>query len=164
MLENKEKKERESIWSVGRETKGLYFIIFIALVLVGAGLVTYEQVHVNKADGVLDTVLAAWSGVGRLILPSVVGALIVTEVWRNGLVLAERLEEWFEKRKQRQIAKAVAEAVAETEEKTRAKAREEITALWQAWNERRVEAEKKGEAFDEPPPSVKHHRPKIIDL
>lgn len=58
------------------------------------------------------------------------------------MVLAERLEEWFENRKQRQIAKAVAEA------------RDEISALWQAWNERRVEAEKKGEAFDEPPPSV----------
>ncbi len=121
-------------------------MVFIALVLVGAGLVTYEEVHVIKADGILDTALAAWAGVGRLILPSVAGSLIVTEVWRNGLVLAERLEEWFEKRKQRQIAQAVAEA----EEKTRG----EITALWLAWNERRVEAEKKGEAFDEPPPSV----------
>lgn len=146
MLDSKGKKERESIWSVGRETKGLYFIIFIVLVLVGAGLVTYEEIHLNKADGVLDTALAAWVGVGRLILPSVAGSLIVTEVWRNGLVLAERLEEWFEKRKQRQIAQAVAEA----EEKTRG----EITALWLAWNERRVEAEKKGEAFDEPPPSA----------
>ena len=58
------------------------------------------------------------------------------------MVLAERLEEWFEKRKQKQIAKAEREA------------RAEIMALWQAWNERRVEAEKKGESFDEPPPSV----------
>ena len=158
MLESKEQKERESIWSVGRETKGLYFIVFMVLVLIGAGLVTYEEVSLNKTDGVLDTALAAWWGVGRLILPSVAGALIVTEVWRNGLVLAERLEEWFEKRKQKQIAKAVAEAVAETEEKTRAeteeKTRSEIMALWQAWNERRVEAEKKGEAFDEAPPSA----------
>ena len=66
------------------------------------------------------------------------------------MVLAERLEEWFEKRKQKQIAKAVAEAVAETEGKTRA----EIMALWQAWNERRVEAERQGVPFDEPPPSA----------
>ena len=110
MLSNKEERARESIWSVDRETKSLYFMVFIALVLIGAGLVTYEEVHVVKADGILDTVLAAWWGVGRLIPPSVAGALIVTEVWRNGMVLAERLEEWFEKRKQRQIAKAVAEA------------------------------------------------------
>ena len=153
-----EEKTRESIWSVSRETKGLYFMVFIALVLIGAGLVTYEEVHVHRADGVLDTALGAWWGVGRLILPSVAGSLIATEVWRNGMVLAERLEEWFEKRKQRQIAKAVAEAVAETEEKTRAETEErmraEITALWQAWNERRVEAEKQGRPFDEPPPSI----------
>ena len=140
-----EKQDRESIWSVSKETKGLYFMVFIALVLVGAGLVTYEEVHVVKADGILDTALAAWWGVGRLILPSVAGSLIVTEAWRNGMVLAERLEEWFEKRKQKQIARAVAEA----EEKTR----EEITTLWLEWNDRRVEAERRGEAFDEPPPS-----------
>ena len=154
MLESKEQKERESIWSVGRETKGLYFIVFMVLVLIGAGLVTYEEVSLNKTDGVLDTALAAWWGVGRLILPSVAGALIVTEVWRNGLVLAERLEEWFEKRKQKQIAEAVAAAEEKTKAETEAKTRAEIMALWQAWNERRVEAEKKGEAFDEAPPSL----------
>ncbi len=141
MLSNKEESERESIWSVERETKSLYFMVFIALVLIGAGLVTYEEVHVVKADGILDTVLAAWWGVGRLIPPSVAGALIVTEVWRNGLVLAERLEEWFEKRKQRQIAEAVAEA------------EEKLTVKWQEWNERRMEAERQGKTFDEPPPS-----------
>ncbi len=141
MLSNKEESERESIWSVERETKSLYFMVFIALVLIGAGLVTYEEVHVVKADGILDTVLAAWWGVGRLIPPLVAGALIVTEVWRNGLVLAERLEEWFEKRKQRQIAEAVAEA------------EEKLTVKWQEWNERRMEAERQGKTFDEPPPS-----------
>ena len=146
MLDKQEQKGRDSIWSVSRETKGLYFIVFITLALIGGGLVTYAEVHVNKADGILDTALAAWAGVGRLVIASVAGSLIVTEVWRNGMVLAERLEEWFDKRRERQIARAVAEA----EEKTRA----EIGSLWQAWNERRIEAETLGEPFDEPPPSL----------
>ena len=146
MLDKQEQKGRESIWSVSRETKGLYFIVFITLALIGGGLVTYAEVHVNKADGILDTALAAWAGVGRLVIASVAGSLIVTEVWRNGMVLAERLEEWFDKRREKQIARAVAEA----EEKTRA----EIGSLWQAWNERRIEAETLGEPFDEPPPSL----------
>ena len=146
MLDKQEQKGRDSIWSVSRETKGLYFIVFITLALIGGGLVTYAEVHVNKADGILDTALAAWAGVGRLVIASVAGLLIVTEVWRNGMVLAERLEEWFDKRRERQIARAVAEA----EEKTRA----EIGSLWQAWNERRIEAETLGEPFDEPPPSL----------
>ena len=131
---------------MSRETKGLYFIVFITLALIGGGLVTYAEIHVNKADGILDTALAAWAGVGRLVIASVAGSLIVTEVWRNGMVLAERLEEWFDKRREKQIARAVAEA----EEKTRA----EIGSLWQAWNERRIEAETLGEPFDEPPPSL----------
>ena len=145
-MDKQEQKSRESIWSVSRETKGLYFILFITLALIGGGLVTYAEVHVNKADGILDTALAAWAGVRRLVIASVAGSLIVTEVWRNGMVLAERLEEWFDKRRERQIARAVAEA----EEKTRA----EIGSLWQAWNERRIEAETLGEPFDEPPPSL----------
>ena len=66
------------------------------------------------------------------------------------MLLAERLDEWFENRKQKQIAKAVAEAREEAE----AKMREEVTALWQAWNERRLEAERLGQPFDEPPPSI----------
>ena len=150
MLEHQDQRARESIWSVSRETKGLYFIVFMALVLIAVGLVTYEQVHLNKTDGILDTALAVWAGVGRLIIASVAGSLIVTEVWRNGLVLAERLEEWFEKRKQRQIAKAVAEAREEAESKARA----EIGAMWLAWNERRLDAERLGQSFDEPPPSI----------
>ena len=79
-MDKQEQKSRESIWSVSRETKGLYFIVFIALALIGAGLVTYAEVHVNKADGILDTALAAWAGVGRLVIASVAGSLIVTEV------------------------------------------------------------------------------------
>ena len=66
------------------------------------------------------------------------------------MVLAERLDEWFENRKQKQIAKAVAEAREEAE----AKIREDVMALWQAWNERRLEAERLGQPFDEPPTSI----------
>ena len=137
-MDKQEQKRRESIWSVSRETKGLYFIVFITLALIGGGLVTYAEVHVNKADGILDTALAVWAGVGRLVIASVAGSLIVTEVWRNGMVLAERLEEWFDKRRERQIAEA----------------RAEIAGKWQAWNEQRIEAETLGESFDEPPPSL----------
>ena len=137
-MDKQEQKGRDSIWSVSRETKGLYFIVLITLALIGGGLVTYAEVHVNKADGILDTALAAWAGVGRLVIASVAGSLIVTEVWRNGMVLAERLEEWFDKRRERQIAEA----------------RAEIAGKWQAWNERRIEAETLGEPFDEPPPSL----------
>ena len=36
-------------------------------------------------------------------------------------------------------------------EKLRAEGREEVQLRWASWNERRLDAEKKGEPFDEPP-------------
>ncbi len=38
--------------------------------------------------------------------------------------------------------------------KERAEGREEAHAAWTAWNSRRIEAERRGERFDEPPPSL----------
>ena len=147
MLSNKEESERESIWSVDRETKSLYFMVFIALVLIGAGLVTYEEVHVVKADGILDTVLAAWWGVGRLIPPSVAGALIVTEVWRNGLVLAERLEEWFDKRREKVQRRADSEGCG------RRRVTEISAPVAGLGTNVGWRPSGKGKTFEEPPPS-----------
>ena len=38
--------------------------------------------------------------------------------------------------------------------KERAEGREVAHAAWTAWNSRRIEAEKRGERFDELPPSI----------
>ena len=64
------------------------------------------------------------------------------------MVLAAAFEEWREKRRQAQIARAVAAATADGERRL---------AEWEAWNERRVQAEQRGEPFVEPPPSA-HRR------
>ena len=50
--------------------------------------------------------------------------------------------------------KARAEGIAEGRAEGRAEMREETNAAWSDWNRRRVEAEMRGERFDEPPPSV----------
>ena len=48
-----------------------------------------------------------------------------------------------------EIEKALANALAKSEE-----GRAEAYSAWTAWNSRRTEAEKRGERFDEPPPSI----------
>ena len=65
------------------------------------------------------------------------------------MVLAEAFEEWREKRRQEQIARAVAAAKAEVAAETR----RENNAEWEAWNQRRLQAEQRGEPFAEPSPS-----------
>ncbi len=96
------------------------------------------------------------------------------------MVLAERLDEWFENRKQKQLAKerAAAEALENAHEKGRDKGRIEgrqqgrtealaegmrigrsegqiaLQAKWEGWNKRRMKAERLGQAFDEPSPTL----------
>ena len=55
------------------------------------------------------------------------------------MVLAAAFEEWREKRRLAQIARAVRGTDAE----------------WEAWNQRRLDAEQRGEPFDEPSPSAR---------
>ena len=57
------------------------------------------------------------------------------------MVLAAAFEEWREKRRREQIARAVAERLREN------------NAEWEAWLQRRMQAEQRGEPFDEPLPS-----------
>ena len=54
------------------------------------------------------------------------------------MVLGAMLEDWVNRRRERQMAEAVAEN----------------NALWRAWNERQLDALRKGEPFDEPPPDI----------
>ena len=96
------------------------------------------------------------------------------------MVLAERLDEWFEKRKQKQFAKerAAAQALEYAHERGRDKGRVEgrqqgraealaegmrigwsegqiaVQAKWEGWNKRRMKAERLGQTFDEPPPTL----------
>ena len=58
------------------------------------------------------------------------------------MVLGAMLEEWVNRRRERQMAEA------------RAEGRTESDALWRAWNDRRLDALAKGEPFDEPPPDI----------
>ncbi len=59
------------------------------------------------------------------------------------MVLAEAFEEWREKRRREQIARAVAERLRESD------------AEWEAWLQRRVQAEQRGAPFEEPSPSAR---------
>ena len=56
------------------------------------------------------------------------------------MVLARSLEEWLERRREKQ------------REKRDAEIRAEANAKWVAWNNRRIAAEENNKPFDEPPP------------
>ena len=130
--------QRESIWSVSKGVKHIYFALFI--VQFGAGTIWTVQQGVESPA-------ALWHDLSALAVTAAALSMVVTETGRYVMVLAAAFEEWREKRRQEQIARAVAEAKAEE--------RRESNAEWDAWNERRMQAEQRGEPFAEPPPSAR---------
>ena len=120
--------QRESIWSVSKGVKHVYFALFIGLFSAGT-LWTVAQ-------GV-ESVAALWRDLAALAITAAAVSMVVTETGRYVMVLAAAFEEWREKRRREQIARAVHENNAE----------------WEAWNQRRLRAEQRGEPFDEPLPS-----------
>ncbi len=68
------------------------------------------------------------------------------EVARTVMVIGGNLERWLKKREQERLDRAVAAA--------RSEALAEVQRKWAEWNQRRLDAEARGEPFTEPPPDV----------
>ena len=130
--------QRESIWSVGKSVKHVYFALFI--VQFSAGTIWTVQQGVESPA-------ALWHDLAALAVTAAALSMVVTETGRYLMVLAAAFEEWREKRRREQIARAVAETEAAT--------LRGADAEWEAWNERRMQAEQRGEPFAEPPPSAR---------
>ena len=125
---------RESIWSVSKGVKHVYFALFIGQFSVSTMW--------TVAQGV-ESVAALWHDLSALAITVAAVSMVLTETGRYVMVLAAAFEEWREKRRQEQIARAVAERLHEND------------AEWEAWLQRRTQAEQRGEPFEEPSPSAR---------
>ena len=123
-----ERQQRESIWSVSKRVKHVYFALFIGQFTAG----TLWMVQQGVAS-----LAALCHDLAALAITVAAVSMVITETGRYVMVLAEAFEEWREKRRLEQIARAVHENNAE----------------WEAWNQRRLQAEQRGEPFEEPLPS-----------
>ena len=98
-----------------------------------------------------------WAALPALFITA---AIILVIIQKGGRMVLTFVDE-----RRKRIEKAQAEARAEGREEGRAEGRaevlaevreaqEEAYAKWTDWNRRREEAERRGERFDEPPPSL----------
>ena len=126
---------RESIWSVPLAYRAFYFTLFISQCLIGVSFVIWHEIWINDSDTFYETVAAIIVMDVAVMIHSAGTGVIASEL---KMVIAQYLDYGPGRRK----------ALAEGE----AKGREELGAQVRAWNERRLEAESKGESFDEPPP------------
>ena len=121
---------RVSIWSVPERWRKLFFAIFSLQTAALIGLAVWYEVFVITRDSWPETIFA----IGRDAAPGI--ALIAADsvmVVDTIMILTLLYEDYRKKRLLR------AEAV---------------QARWEAWNQRRLDAEAAGEHFDEPPPSL----------
>ena len=130
--------QRESIWSVPIEYRVLYFSLFVIQSLIGMSYVVWHEVWINDGDSFHSTITAIILMDVAVIAHSAGVGVIVSEM---KMVIAQYLEQRYYGPKRR---KALAEAKAEGRRQALAKVRD--------WNARRLEADAKGEPFDEPPP------------
>ena len=133
---------RESIWSVGKETKSFYFAAFILQFLWGTTSIALRETLQNDTDSLFDTIIAIWESSAPIAITSAAVAIVITELGRYLMVLARHLEERLERTRQARRSEGRVQGRVETQKK------------WEAWNVRRLEAESKGLPFTEPPPSM----------
>ena len=137
--------KRESIWSVSAQWKAIYFPLFTALTILGAGYITWHGATHRPPGDIHDAIVAIILRLAPAIVVSAGASVVATELGRYTAMLSDVLREKTDK----WIARKRKEAL----EKARAEARAENQKLWEDWNQRRLERQAKGEPFDEPPPS-----------
>ncbi len=170
--ERQPEEDRESIWSISRTRRALYFGLFTLYAVAGNGFLIWYHVFERRTDTWPETILSITQGIGASTVGAAGLALLTIEGPKTIMVLADYIEErWVKPLRERNRAEAEARRAkmrAEAEEREarmreeeekrraegRAEGRAENHAEWVAWNERRVTAEANGESFDEPPPEL----------
>ena len=133
---------RESIWSIPRHLRRWYAGVFILQYFSFLGLTIWEKVQQQQLGADLaEMVLTANRGMGPHIPNIVASAYVIVE----GIMLAEWLREWDQRRVEKARGEGKVEGLEEGQDTER--------QIWQAWYERQQAAFKEGRPFDEPPPS-----------
>ena len=120
--------ERESIWSVPKEAKTVYYGAFIGLFVLGMSLLCFRSVGLN--DSWSQRVIEIGGDAAPLAITSAAIALVVAEIWRFLMVLARAFEEKFiEPMRERRRQEGVEEAFERIREATPHEKQEEMDRI-----------------------------------
>jgi hypothetical protein len=153
---------RESIWSVSPGWKSAYFFLFSLQTICGVGLLSWKEVGQYSNEGAVQTALDIIFGTASIGVAAATITVSITELMRGSMVVGAYLEEKLlkplrEKRRMEReqwIAQRQAEGRAQGRAQGRAEGRVDNQKIWEAWNQRRLEALERGEPFDESTPTT----------
>ena len=146
---------RESIWSVPPGRMAQYLALFTLFASMGLGFLLWYEIFSNTSDTLPQTVLAIIKGLGLNTAGAAGLSFQIVEGPKFVMVVADYFtKRWLNPLKEQLRQEGRAEGHAEGRAEGHAEGQAESNAMWEKWNARRIEAEEKGEPFDEPPPSA----------
>ena len=90
--------ERESIWSVPRETKKFYYVLFGGQ--VSAGIAVLVWIAATQSGDWSTRLVQSWNDAATLGVASATVALVAVEIWGLVMVLADSI---FRKRRKKAV-------------------------------------------------------------
>ena len=106
--------DRESIWSVPKEAKSAYYLLFIGQFLLGVWVLWSRPT--TPPRGWEGRLVEGWSDAAALAVASAAVALVVTEIWRFVVVLSRGLYERLEREREARRQEGASEALRRAEE------------------------------------------------
>ena len=144
----------ESLFDVTPARRRTYLVSFVAFSLIGYGVVIWHHVTNGAAAAACEnatgqacaaaTAMSVMLGLAIAHAAAFGLALTTAEITGGTMVIADWLREKYVTplKKQREAER----------ERQRAAGRAEVNRVWREWNRRRMEAEARGEEFNEPEP------------
>ena len=131
------KQERSPVWTIRRDEIAAFFGYFTTLMICGFTFVGLYENRTNEALGTFGIIREMIGEAGSITAGSAGIAIAVSEIARWIMVIASYFRDKFLKPQR---------------DRYREEGREEITRQWTEWNRRRLEAQERGDDFNEPPP------------
>ena len=133
--------------SISRELLPWSVWVICLLTVIWTVLTAWGEVSSRRHADILDTSLAVGSNaadsVPLIIIYSILGVMVGNFIAGGGIMIMARATKDY-----------LYDKIERQREKLREEGREALAAEVEGWNRRRLEAEKRGDPFNEPPPSV----------
>ncbi len=155
---------RVSVMSVHEGWWYAYLAAFFIQMAVWTFMVAWSEAAYDGRAWTIEYIRAVGTGSSHMVQVFILNAIGAVESGRIIMVLAQGIADRMKERRERFKAELIAQGIAQgkaegiaqgvtqgiAEGKTAGRA--ELAAEIAAWNQRRLDAESRGEKFDEPPP------------
>lgn len=151
------KTTREPIWTIRSGWRASYLILFTIQSVIATALLIWYQVTQLTTDTFIETILAIIQGIAWIGVASATTSVTITEVINGIMVIGEWMRERFvepqkEKQRQQGLEQGLEQGLKRGHKQGLQQGLQQERKRWTQWNQRRMEAEAKGETFIEPTP------------